>query len=125
MDVLEHLGYERLNYFDACKYRNSPGRIPSTPGAVFEEYAASPYRAKGPVVVDSRYISEDVPQGLVMLESLGRHLSIPHARCVPPSSRSPPPHWAATCGPRAAPSSVWARRTSRRSLPTATTRSDL
>ena len=56
MDVLEHLGYE--------------------------EYAASPYRAKGPVVVDSRYISEDVPQGLVMLESLGRHLSIPTPVCT-------------------------------------------
>ena len=68
MDVLEHLGYERLNYFDAC--------------TVFEEYAASPYRAKGPVVVDSRYISEDVPQGLVMLESLGRHLSIPTPVCT-------------------------------------------
>lgn len=74
--MLEHLGYERLNYFDACKYRNSlDDSIDAR--AVFEEYAASPYRAKGPVVVDSRYISEDVPQGLVMLESLGRHLSIP------------------------------------------------
>ena len=57
MDVLEHLGYERLNYFDACKYRNSlDDSIDAR--AVFEEYAASPYRAKGPVVVDSRYISE-------------------------------------------------------------------
>ena len=81
MDVLEHLGYERLNYFDACKYRNSlDDSIDAR--AVFEEYAASPYRAKGPVVVDSRYISEDVPQGLVMLESLGRHLSIPTPVCT-------------------------------------------
>ena len=33
-------------------------------------------RAKGPTKVDSRYISEDVPQGLVMLESLGKTLNI-------------------------------------------------
>lgn len=36
-----------------------------------------PTRAKGPTEVDSRYISEDVPQGLVMLEALGKSLSIP------------------------------------------------
>ena len=35
-----------------------------------------PTRAKGPVSVDSRYITEDVPQGLVLLESLGRALHI-------------------------------------------------
>ena len=58
-----------------------------------------------------------------MLES--QEVDLSPRRCVPPSLRSPPPHWAATCGPRAAPSSAWARRTSRRSLPTATTRSDL
>ena len=33
-------------------------------------------RAKGPTKVDSRYISEDVPQGLVMLEALGKSLSV-------------------------------------------------
>ena len=36
-----------------------------------------PTRAKGPVSVDSRYITEDVPQGLVLLESLGKALHIP------------------------------------------------
>ena len=35
-----------------------------------------PTRAKGPTVVDSRYISEDVPQGLVMLEALGKALTV-------------------------------------------------
>ena len=33
-------------------------------------------RAKGPTKVDSRYISEDVPQGLVMLEALGKSLNV-------------------------------------------------
>ena len=33
-------------------------------------------RGKGPTKVDSRYISEDVPQGLVMLEALGKSLSV-------------------------------------------------
>ena len=41
-----------------------------------------PSRAKGPVVVDSRYISEDVPQGLVMLESIGQHLGVATPVCT-------------------------------------------
>ncbi len=81
MNVLEHFGYERLNYFDACKFRNSLDDTMDAK-AVFEEYAASPYRAKGPVVVDSRYISEDVPQGLVMLEALSAHLNLPTPVCT-------------------------------------------
>lgn len=81
MNVLEHFGYERLNYFDACKFRNSLDETMDAK-AVFEEYAASPYRAKGPVVVDSRYISEDVPQGLVMLESISSQLNMPTPVCT-------------------------------------------
>lgn len=76
MDVLEKLGFERIPYVEACKFRNSldderDGK------EVFFWYAAMPTRAKGPTVVDSRYISEDVPQGLVMLEALAKQLSIP------------------------------------------------
>lgn len=75
MAVLRSLGCEPLPYVEACKFRNSleekrPGK------EVFFEYAAMPTRAKGPVCVDSRYISEDVPQGLVLLESLGRALNV-------------------------------------------------
>ncbi len=40
------------------------------------DYAAMPTRAKGPTSVNSRYITEDVPQGLVLLESLGKALKI-------------------------------------------------
>ena len=75
MDVLEKLGHERLAYVDACKYRNSLDE--SMDGkAVFFEYAAMPTRAKGPTTVDSRYILEDVSQGLVLLEALGGCLGL-------------------------------------------------
>lgn len=75
MSVLQKLGCEPLPYVEACKFRNSleekrPGK------EVFFEYASMPTRAKGPVSVDSRYISEDVPQGLMLLESMGKALNV-------------------------------------------------
>lgn len=81
MDVLEKLGFERLSYVEACKYRNS---LDETEDAkeVFFWYAAMPTRAIGPVVADSRYISEDVPQGLVMLEALAEQLDIETPICT-------------------------------------------
>ena len=41
-----------------------------------------PTRAKGPVSVDSRYTTEDVPQGIVMLEALGKKLKIETPVCT-------------------------------------------
>ena len=41
-----------------------------------------PTRAKGPIKVDSRYISEDVPQGLVLLETLGIKLKVKTPVCT-------------------------------------------
>ena len=76
MDVLEKLGFDRLSYVEACKYRNSLDESIDAK-EVFLNYAEMDTRAKGPVVVDSRYISEDVPQGLVMLEALGKALDVP------------------------------------------------
>ena len=75
MKVLEELGFEGLSYVNACKYRNS---LDDNKDAkeVFLDYAEMDTRAKGPVKVDSRYISEDVPQGLVMLEALGKSLKV-------------------------------------------------
>ena len=75
MNVLEKLGFSRMPYVEACKYRNS---LDDNEDAkeVFLNYAEMPTRAKGPTVVDSRYISEDVPQGLVMLEALGKALDV-------------------------------------------------
>ena len=75
MNVLEQLGFPRLSYVNACKYRNSLDEDIDAK-QVFLDYAAMETRAKGPVKVDSRYISEDVPQGLVMLEALGKALGI-------------------------------------------------
>lgn len=76
MNVLEHLGFTPMSYVEACKYRNSLDDD-SDAKEVFLGYAAMETRAKGPTKVDSRYISEDVPQGLVMLEALGTSLGIP------------------------------------------------
>lgn len=75
MNILEKLGFERLSYVNACKYRNSLDEEEDAK-EVFLNYAAMETRAKGPTKVDSRYISEDVPQGLVMLEALGKALDI-------------------------------------------------
>ncbi|MCI5839028.1 MAG: NAD/NADP octopine/nopaline dehydrogenase family protein [Peptoniphilaceae bacterium] len=76
MNVLEKLGYNRLSYVEACKYRNSLDEKEDAK-EVFLSYAEMDTRAKGPTKVDSRYISEDVPQGLVMLEALGKSLDLP------------------------------------------------
>ncbi len=81
MDVLEKLGYERLEYVEACKMRNSLDDDRDAK-EIFFWYANMPTRAKGPVKVDSRYISEDVPEGLVMLETLGKYLDVPTPVCT-------------------------------------------
>ena len=80
MDVLEKLGCERLAYVDACKYRNSL-KDERDATEVFFDYAhnSSP---TGPDIPDSRYVTEDVPEGLVLLESLGIMLSIPTPTCT-------------------------------------------
>ena len=75
MNVLEKLGFKRLAYVDACKFRNSLDDEKDAK-AVFFEYADDPNSVKGPTSVDSRYITEDIPQGLVLLESLGEHLEV-------------------------------------------------
>lgn len=75
MTVLKKMGFKELSYVEACKYRNSLNESEDAK-EVFLNYAEMDTRAKGPTKVDSRYISEDVPQGLVMLESLGKTLNI-------------------------------------------------
>lgn len=81
MDVMEKLGCKRVSYVEACKYRNT---LDDTRDAkdVFFWYAGMPTRAKGPIVVDSRYISEDVPQGLVLLETLGLKFKVETPICT-------------------------------------------
>lgn len=81
MDVMEKLGCKRVSYVEACKYRNT---LDDSRDAkeVFFWYAGMPTRAKGPITVDSRYISEDVPQGLVLLETLGVKCNVSTPVCT-------------------------------------------
>ncbi len=81
MDVLGKLNFARIPYVEACKYRNSLDENEDAK-EVFLNYAEMPTRAKGPMKVDSRYISEDVPQGLVMLEALGKTLNVATPICT-------------------------------------------
>jgi len=81
MNVLEKLGFDRLPYVEACKLRNSSDDKKDAK-EVFLDYAEMDTRAKGPTKVDSRYISEDVPQGLVMLEALGKVLNVSTPICT-------------------------------------------
>ena len=81
MDVLEAFGFARLSYLEACKFRNTLDDSEDA-RAVFFSYAAMSTRAKGPERVDSRYITEDVPQGLVLLESLAKTQNISTPICT-------------------------------------------
>lgn len=81
MEILEALGFERLAYVEACKFRNSLDEKRDAK-EVFFDYASMPERAKGPQSVNSRYITEDVPQGLALMESLGKVLQIPVPVCT-------------------------------------------
>ncbi len=76
IQVLSRLGCEKLSYVEACKLRNSLDDDRDAK-EVFFDYASMPTRAKGPVTVDSRYITEDVSQGLVLLESIAKSLNVP------------------------------------------------
>ena len=76
MAVLGALDLEPVPYVEACKFRNSLDDERDAK-QVFFDYAAMPSRAKGPTSVNSRYITEDVAQGLVLLESMGAVLKLP------------------------------------------------
>ncbi|MEK3888480.1 NAD/NADP octopine/nopaline dehydrogenase family protein [Bacillus sp. FSL K6-3431] len=80
MDVLEKVGAERLSYVDACRFRNSKDLSIDSKQA-FLDYAknSSP---EGPFEADSRFITEDVPEGLVLLESLGQMLDVKTPTCT-------------------------------------------
>lgn len=81
MNILSHLGLEPLSYVEMCKYRNSLDEKRDAK-KVFFDYAGMPERAKGPLTVNSRYITEDVPEGLVLMESLAEVLEIPVPICT-------------------------------------------
>ncbi|MDP3305095.1 MAG: NAD/NADP octopine/nopaline dehydrogenase family protein [Erysipelotrichaceae bacterium] len=80
MDILESLNLKRLPYVEACKFRNSKD-LSLDAKEVFYDYAQND-SPSGPDVSDSRYITEDVPEGLVLLESLGEMLNIKTPVCT-------------------------------------------
>lgn len=68
--VLAELGGSPIDIFQAGGFLGDP--IES-----FYRYSESPDRAISPTSVRSRYITEDVSQGLVLLESLARYVGVP------------------------------------------------
>lgn len=79
MRVLEKLGLEPLPYEKACRFRNSKDLTVDATEA-FYDYALND-SPSGPHKSDSRYITEDVPQGLMLLESMSRVLGIKTPVC--------------------------------------------
>lgn len=67
--VIEAFGGEALNYLDVAKWRNEED-LSMDSLAVFRSYAKD--APVGPTSLDTRYIYEDVPMGLCLLENLGR-----------------------------------------------------
>lgn len=64
MAVLKALGCEPIPYLQACLFRNEED-LEQNPRDVFESYKIS--SPPGPYSFDNRYVTEDVPMGLVLL----------------------------------------------------------
>lgn len=79
MDIMEALNCQRISYPEACKLRNSLDEE-RDPEEVFFDYAKN-HSPSGPFISDSRYITEDVPEGLVLMEALGEALQIATPIC--------------------------------------------
>ena len=73
MFLLNYFGYKKLKYVEACKFRNTLDDSIDAKQAFFD-YANMPNVVKGPSTVFSRYILEDVSQGLVLLESISKNV---------------------------------------------------
>ena len=80
MKIMEAVGCKPISYVEACKYRNSRD-IEKDAKEVFFDYAEND-STSGPEESDSRYITEDVPEGLVLMESLGQQLHIETPICT-------------------------------------------
>lgn len=80
MQVLESLNIRKMPYVEACKFRNSKD-LSLDAKEVFYDYAQN-NSPTGPTISNSRYITEDVPEGLVLLESLGGILNIKTPVCT-------------------------------------------
>jgi opine dehydrogenase len=80
INVLNALGLEPTPYVEACKFRNS-NDLAVDAKEIFFDYALN-HSPPGPTVSNSRYITEDVPEGLVLLESLGQALNLKTPVCT-------------------------------------------
>lgn len=70
MLVLEQLGCKKTNIYDAG------GFLGKDPMKSFYDYSESSDRAISPTSIHSRYITEDVSQGLVMLEDIAKQVNV-------------------------------------------------
>lgn len=70
--ILQLFGCEPLDYFEAAKWRNTYD-LTQDAMDVFHSFAGS--SNKGPISLNSRYLCEDVPMGLVLFSSIGKCLN--------------------------------------------------
>ena len=78
MAVLSALECAPTPYLEACLFRNEDD-LTQDPKSVFESYKIS--SPSDPYSFDNRYVTEDVPMGLVLLSSLGKKLGINMPEC--------------------------------------------
>lgn len=72
--VISAYGGKPMKYVEACQWRNE-NDLSGDPYAAFKHYAVTG-GPKGPADLNSRYIHEDVPMGLCLLESLAQKANI-------------------------------------------------
>ncbi len=72
--ILSEIGAQPTTYLQDCQFRNERS-IGGDPRAVFDRYA-SEGGPKGPSSLNTRYLTEDVPNGLGLLCSIGSSLGV-------------------------------------------------
>ena len=77
--LLSALGLPDTPYVNSCHERNDRNNT-ENPKDAFFDWALN-HSQRGPSTADSRYLTEDVPQGLAMLESLGKATGVPTPVC--------------------------------------------
>ena len=80
MELMKAIGCKTMSYAEACKCRNS-NDMEMDAEEVFFNFANN-HSPSGPEKSDSRYITEDVPEGLVLMESIGKMVNIETPVCT-------------------------------------------